>query len=393
MKVELDREKLATIDGIYLSHAHTDHIDPYTLIEIYQHANPLLLLPISLRFLEPIFRQYIPQIKIQFLKNREIFQFQGIDIQGIYFDNTEITNEDDVMTISFANDSEILFAEIDTVPPETPEAYKLLAKIFSRKKYETIAYIASRNELEGNIRVLDAQSVKDRENIKREYLHTRKEDIEFGYEKWEYEDFAEFENFFELDGFVRGFIGQGLIYPTALSTELSGINIFPLAEVADREVQIAANFGYHFPQKALLPGRQYRLTGGDIETGRKECPIATLTPFLGKTPSDTPVFKKFASGPLFPRATIDLEKATFAILEVLNSRFLPYFSASPVASLRSALIKNPDGAYRIEFKVSPTESTVFEYSFASEKFGEVSYSEKMRIDEDYWLSDILDFLD
>ena len=35
---------------------------------------------------------------------------------------------------------------------------------------------------------------------------------------------------------------------------------------------------------------------------------------------------------------------------MLHSRFLPYWSASPVASLRDALIKN-DGVYRIEFSV------------------------------------------
>lgn len=35
VKVELDSEKLKTIDAIYISHAHTDHLDPYTLMEIY----------------------------------------------------------------------------------------------------------------------------------------------------------------------------------------------------------------------------------------------------------------------------------------------------------------------------------------------------------------------
>lgn len=54
--------------------------------------------------------------------------------------------------------------------------------------------------------MIDAQSVKDRLNIKREYLHERKEEIEWNYVKWEYEEFADFPNFFHLDGFVRGFI-------------------------------------------------------------------------------------------------------------------------------------------------------------------------------------------
>ncbi len=148
MKVDFDHEKISSIDAIYISHAHTDHLDPYTLLEIYKHANPLLLLPITLSYLTPLFVEYIPTIQIQILKNKEIFIFQGIEITGILFENEEITNEDDVMAISFANDREIIFAEIDTLPPETLEAHKTLDRLFTRKKYETIAYIASRNELE-----------------------------------------------------------------------------------------------------------------------------------------------------------------------------------------------------------------------------------------------------
>ena len=42
------------------------------------------------------------------------------------------------------------------------------------------------------------------------------------------------------------------------------------------EADIARSFGYDFSQKALLPGRQYKLENGTIETGRKECPIGEL---------------------------------------------------------------------------------------------------------------------
>ncbi len=64
-----------------------------------------------------------------------------------------------------------------------------------------------------------------------------------------------------------------------------------------------------------------------------------------------------------------------------------------MASLRSALIGNRDGAYRILFKINTEDSIIFEYSFASSEFTQVLYTPAMRIDEDYWLSDILDYLD
>lgn len=37
------------------------------------------------------------------------------------------------------------------------------------------------------------------------------------------------------------------------------MSIFPLDEVASFEADIAKKHGYEFPQKALLPGRQYRV--------------------------------------------------------------------------------------------------------------------------------------
>jgi L-ascorbate metabolism protein UlaG (beta-lactamase superfamily) len=52
VKVKLDTDKLKSIDAIYISHAHCDHFDPYTLLEIYKHANPTLILPFTLRYLE-----------------------------------------------------------------------------------------------------------------------------------------------------------------------------------------------------------------------------------------------------------------------------------------------------------------------------------------------------
>lgn len=102
----------------------------------------------------------------------------------------------------------------------------------------------------------------------------------------------------------------------------------------------------------------------------------------------------YASGPLMPRdfSESDISEAKAKILEALNHRFLPYFSASPVASLRDALIEN-NGVYAIEFRVQDVENIIFEYSTTRMSFIEASYTEKTHIDEDYFLSDILDFLE
>jgi len=65
------------------------------------------------------------------------------------FSQSQVTNEDDVMMISIESDTEFLFAEIDTLPEDDDEEVQNeLYKILIKKDYETVCYLASRNELE-----------------------------------------------------------------------------------------------------------------------------------------------------------------------------------------------------------------------------------------------------
>ena len=96
------------------------------------------------------------------------------------------------------------------------------------------------------------------------------------YVKYEYEEYAHFPNLFTLPGFVRGFVGQGIRYPSILSESTADLTIFPLDEIASVESDFASNASYEFSQKALLPGRQYKFEDGNIEQGRKECPIGSI---------------------------------------------------------------------------------------------------------------------
>lgn len=65
------------------------------------------------------------------------------------FAQSQITNEDDVMMIAIDNNRELIFAEIDTLPEDDNEdVQNQLYKILTNKDYETVCYLASRNELE-----------------------------------------------------------------------------------------------------------------------------------------------------------------------------------------------------------------------------------------------------
>ena len=208
VQVRLDPEKLKTIDAIYISHAHSDHLDVYTLIDIYKYASPILILPFTLRYLESLFQEFLPDAPIQWLSHREIFLLKGVEIVGYMWSNPEISNEDDVMMIAISNDRELVFAEIDTIPDLYHEwVQKSLYSVFTHKEYDTRLYLMSRNYLEGQIPLYDLLPNK-RKAFCEKYIADQKEDILASYERYEYEEYAHFPNLFTLRGFVRWFIGD-----------------------------------------------------------------------------------------------------------------------------------------------------------------------------------------
>jgi hypothetical protein len=378
---------------------------------------PLLLFPFTLAYLVPLIHEYLGDIPLQILYPSESFSLQWVEITGYMFPQTEITNEDDVMMFALANDRELLFAEIDTLPEDDNEdVQNALYQILTKREYKTVCYLASRNELAGQIPLLDAP-VSKRKARRAEYIAGRKDEMYASYQKYEYEDFENFSNIYSIPGLVRGFIGQGIAYPESLSQELYALQIFPLDEIASMESDIARECGYEFPQRALLPGRQYKAEHGTLETGRKECPIGELVSSKQSVvSSDGEQQRLYASWPLFPSDTLDLDGAKQRILEVLNNKFLPYWSASPLASLRAALMQNKD-VYRIGFRFSVMSTTgdilpwnieqdsslhskwqkhetiIFEYATTRSMFVEVPHDASMKLDESYWLDDILEFLD
>jgi hypothetical protein len=58
------------------------------------------------------------------------------------------TNEADVMTLAVWNDKEIVFSEIDIVPPDSEEGIGYVYQLFTQKDFETRLYLSTRNELE-----------------------------------------------------------------------------------------------------------------------------------------------------------------------------------------------------------------------------------------------------
>ena len=62
---------LPDIDGLFISHPHCDHFDPYTLVPLYKKQRPVSLLPETTAYLRPLLREYLNDPEILILHEGE----------------------------------------------------------------------------------------------------------------------------------------------------------------------------------------------------------------------------------------------------------------------------------------------------------------------------------
>ncbi|MDD2917162.1 MAG: MBL fold metallo-hydrolase [Candidatus Gracilibacteria bacterium] len=390
---KLDSEKLSLLDVVYLSHSHCDHFDPYTLVPLYRVASPILLIPETLAYLVPVIDTHIPQAHVHILRNRETFTYAGIDFHGICFDNEAITNEDDVMTLAVSNHEEIIYAEIDTLIPKTEEAYDVLTRLFNRKPYAQVTYLSSRNELGANLPILDLDTEQDREKFRKQYRSSRKEELE-----WEYEMLisGELSDFTEVPNFARGFIGQGICYPSLMDPLYSKIGAMSLIDISELETSIAKKYGKDFPSRVLTPGKVFKTTASGLKPIQMDSFIGTImTEHISESPTD--LGRIYAQGPLRDDMRDFVEQESI-LLYILNNRFLPSVFSNPDDNLKTAILKNPERVYRIAVRFGTSinyQTRTYVFSFRDSIFhletrGE--YTEGNNIcQEDYWMNDLEDF--
>lgn len=390
-KIEVDFEKMQ-VDAIFISHSHCDHLDPYTLCKIYeaQKPRPLLLIPETLMFLIPLFEKYLPKQKIQILKSGQTFNLNWIDITGIIFENDYLTNEDDVMTLAISNDTELLYTDVDTVPPENEESINMLYDLFTAKNYEQALYMSTRNELPGNFKIVEARSIAERKNILKEYTAQRSDEIEYNYFRFE-EDFVECSDIQELPYFMKSVIGQGIVHP---NPEFLKLRILKLDEEAKLEKTASKKYGRNFPITHFEPGKTYNIEWRKFE-------ITGNIPFLKsidmpnpETDLDLEAFKEDKVGPLDNRKG-NYKAQEQKILEMLNNKFLPYRLANSEDNLKNAILTSKNHKYVVKIRYGNTQE-YFErnyfYSFGSIRFEEEKGKHE-DYNEDYWANDLEDFLE
>lgn len=391
--IKIDYDNLPAIDAIFLSHSHCDHVDPYTLIEMYKnrHPRPLLLIPETIEFLIPLFKEFLPKQKIQVLKNKEIFNLNWIEIQGIIYENNYITNEDDVMTLAICNDTELLYTDVDTLPPETEEATDTLYNVFARKEYETMLYISTRNELEWNFKILEMKSSKEREAFMKEHIEVRREEIAANYLR--FNDYLEwFIDIQELPWFMKAFVWQWIVYPTVVNPDFQKIKFLQLPKEKELEQEVMDELWYNYPLTDFVPGKSYNVEKNKFELlwnieylseVKYTCPETDLKTELYLPETEWPVNNEKRN----------IKAQENIILDLLNNRFLPYRLANTEDPLKNIVLNSKNNKYVIKVKFWTLENyheRNYFYDFSVFRFEEEKWKH-WDYNEDYWANDLEDF--
>ena len=390
---KIDYSKFKDIDAIFISHSHSDHFDPYTLVEFNNNLEklPLLLIPETMEYLVWLIEKYLPNFKYKILKNKQEIDIKWVKIKGLIFENTYITNEDDVMTLFVYNDKEIIYAEVDTLPPETEDAQNYIYSVFNSKKFETAFYLATRNELEWNIKLLDITDENKRKKFISEYTSTRKENIEWDFYKfseWE----VEYSDLTNTKNYCKCLIWQWIVYPKILDKNALKIKVLSLEELVKIEKIIAKKYNKNYDLSYFEAGYSYEIKNWKIMKLDK---INYLTDFCFE---NVPVnisqkFDRYYSNWPLNKQNRNTEEQENIILDLLNNRFLPYQIVNLEDPLKDILLQNKrDYVIKISYLHNwKYNDKFYSYGFWKIKFVEITNSSYF--DEDYYANDLQDFYD
>ncbi len=394
-QLHLDFGKLPPLDAIYLTHPHCDHFDPYSLINIYKHQNPAILLPETALYLKPLLSEYLGGPDIFILRHGEKARLFGLQFLAYLFTNPYHTNESDVMMFSVDNGKELLFYEGDTAMPESENPWNAVYARFNEKEYESRIYIATRNELEALFLSYDAPDPVHRKRRLAEYRRKRDEEMEWEYLRFD-EGYAHYPEIWQLPGVLRILVGQGIIVDPEIEGRYLALSApFPLPEVADRERRMARKYGRRISVEAHSPGNRFNISKGSVveRTAIPYLEKMVLHPVSFQNETDIPPVRDVRPLDKGMRNT-DLQRNK--ILNLINNRFLPFQLGSLEDPLTDAMLQNQDHAYRIEvvYGVPGKEQTEsYLYDFGKTGFELSTGPAKRAADERYWANDLEDFLD
>jgi hypothetical protein len=384
---------LGPIHAVYLSHAHCDHLDPYTLVRLWSELDspPVLLLPVSLSFLQPLFRTHLDTPDVRILKAHTVLPFRGLDLLGFYDVGSVPTNEDDVMVLVVTNASERVLVEADArLELELPNFRAYVTRLMRGRGITSAVYLTTENELTGTLESRTCETPDDRDAVAAYALDEMLQAVEQLYLPVQDPD-----DLWQGERVLRLVHGQGLTAPHELDPQWQRI-LFPVT-VADRvqaERATAERNGCRHHIDSLTVGSVHTIVDGRIQS-RKPMPGLELLDDDTQRVFDgqLPFFPQQACAPLRVDER-DIDRQRTRILDLLNSRFLPHLHGlgdPPVLHLLASY----GGTFRIRVHYGPVvDARAWDYvlGYDTRNFVEVAAAEGAP-HEAYWGNDLEDVLD
>lgn len=392
-RIKIDYNKLKNLDAIFLSHSHLDHIDPYTLIEIFEKLEnkPDILLSETLSFLVPIFVKYLNNPNIIILENKKITDYKWLKITWFIYKNNFITNEDDVMTLFIENEEEMIYSDVDTEPGNNFEVLEYIYEKFVEKNYKQIVYLATRNELEWNLKLIDAKNIKERQKIDSEYKSFRKEEISREYEKFEVEWIS---SFYEIPNLTKIFIWQWIVFPREINSEIFWVNTMKLEQVKTLEENSAKKQWYRTKFSFFKWWQSYEIENNKIEN-TWDINYLIINDFIDVNQDLKIDF--YNQRKFWPQNNEkrEVKKQKEIIIDLINNRFFPYALANIELPLKDAILESIEKKYSIKVRYWTKENfedIYYVFDFGKLKF-EIENITNDYFNEDYWANDLEDFYD
>jgi hypothetical protein len=380
----VDLATIGELDAVYISHAHCDHLDPYTLLGLFERP-AVLVIPETIEFLLPLLSTYLPHADIRILRHNKPQQILGLTWTAFAFPAQYITNEEDVMTLVIKSASESVFLEADVALPDLPEAHSAVDKAMGNTER---VFVSTRNELEALYNSYDAASPQDRKQKLAAYRRKRRQEL-----GWEYARYAELDLPCPMRrGNLKLLTGQGMIFPPEIDPAYLKLSRpFPLQDVLAVEKEAARAAGHEIELMVLEPGECL-----DTKTRRKSKSSLKLT--HAQTGFETAAEKPGArpAGPVFNEAR-DMASQKRQILSLLNDRFLPHQAYHREEPLKQLLLSRSSYTVRVRYGTLESHEVVdYRITFARFVFEEISAvaagANLPAADEVYWANDLEDFL-